>query len=266
MNVQEGWLYWPYIASMVLLGILVGRAINLAANIFPTGRWQSAQATQCRHAHQRAIASIWPTLLAYPFHRVGCECCHSILLQGPRIVEFGTGFLFGLVSYHFNVSMATAVPLIYMSILVLISTIDMKNRLVPNTVLYPATVLVFLLFPISQMASDKWIWELYLVSIEGGVASFLILLFIYLASSGDVGAGDVKLGALIGAATGFPLVLGSLALAFVTGGVAALLLVVLKARGLKDQMPYAPYLAGAAVISLLLGENITEWYQALFKQ
>ena len=266
MNVQEGWLYWPYIVSMVLLGILVGRAINLTANIFPTGRWRYAQATQCRHAHQRAITYIWLTFLAYPFHRVGCECCHSLLLQGPRVVEFGTGFLFGLVSYHFNVTMATAVPLIYMSIFVLISTMDMKNRLVPNKVVYPATVLVFLLFPISQIASDKSIWELYLVSIEGGVASFLILLFIYLASSGDVGAGDVKLGALIGAATGFPLVLGSLALAFVTGGVAALLLVVLKARGLKDHMPYAPCLAGAAVISLLLGENITEWYQALFKQ
>ena len=97
------------------------------------------------------------------------------------------------------------------------------------------------------------------------MAGFLILLLIYLVFRGGVGAGDVKLGALIGAATGFPLVLGSLALAFVTGGVAALLLVSLRASGLKDHMPYAPYLAGATGISLLVDANISEWYVALFK-
>ena len=258
MNVEEGRLFWPYIVSMVSVGLLVGWSINRAANIFPRDRSQTAQATQCCHVHQRAIAPTKMRFLAYLLHRVSCGCCHSCLF-------LGTGFLFGLVSYHFGASLATAVLLMYLSVLVLISKIDINYRLVPNTVVYPGTALVLLLFPISPMASGRDIGELYLISIEGAVAGFLILLFIYLVFRGGVGAGDVKLGALIGAATGFPLVLASLAMAFVIGGVTALLLVSLRVSTLKDHMPYAPCLAGATVVSLLLGENISEWYMALFK-
>ena len=265
MNVEESRLFWPYIVSMVGVGLLVGWSINLAADIFPLTRFQTAQPTQCCHTHQRAITPAEMRFFSYLLDRVGCRYRQSLLSQVIPVVELGMGFLFGLFTYHFGASLATAVLLVYLSVLLLISKIDIDYRLVPNTVVYPGTALVLLLFPISPMALGRGTGELYLNSVEGAVAGFLILLFIYLVFPRGVGAGDVKLGALIGAATGFPLVLASLTLAFVIGGVAALLLMSLKVRTLKDYMSYAPCLAGAATVSLLLGENIFEWHMAPFK-
>ena len=59
-----------------------------------------------------------------------------------------------------------------------------------------------------------------------------------------MGAGDVKLAALIGAATGFPNMFGSLLLGFVAGGVISIYLIVVHKRSRKAAIPFGPFLAG----------------------
>ena len=106
---------------------------------------------------------------------------------------------------------------------------------------------------------------MYIVGIQGGMMGFLVMLLPYLILPGGVGAGDVKLGGLIGVTVGLPSIFAALALAFMAGGVAALLLLSLKFMGLKDKMPYGPYLAGSTIVILLFGDNIPALYMALSK-
>jgi len=78
-----------------------------------------------------------------------------------------------------------------------------------------------------------------------------------------MGWGDVKLAALIGLATGFPLVLLALVMAAIMGGLVAVALLIAKKRGRKETIPFAPFLSLATLITLLWGSSILDWYLGL---
>ncbi len=91
----------------------------------------------------------------------------------------------------------------------------------------------------------------------------MILLLITIISRGGMGWGDVKLAALIGLATGFPLVLLALVMAAIMGGLVAVALLIAKKRGRKEAIPFAPFLSLATLITLLWGSSILNWYLGL---
>jgi len=87
-----------------------------------------------------------------------------------------------------------------------------------------------------------------------------VMLLPYLISRGGMGGGDVMLAGLIGMVTGFPLVFVALFLGIVGGGLVAVSLLLLRLRTRKDPIPFGPFLAAAAMITLIWGGPIYEWY------
>jgi len=81
---------------------------------------------------------------------------------------------------------------------------------------------------------------------------------------GGIGWGDVKMAALIGLVTGFPLTLVALLLAVILGALVAGLLLALKIKKRKEAIPFAPFLSVATLVTLLWGSNILTWYLGLF--
>ena len=86
------------------------------------------------------------------------------------------------------------------------------------------------------------------------------MLLPYLISRGGMGGGDVMLAGLIGMVNGFPLVFLALLLGIVGGGLVAIILVILRLRSRKDPIPFGPFLAAAAMVTLIWGEPILDWY------
>jgi leader peptidase (prepilin peptidase)/N-methyltransferase len=78
-----------------------------------------------------------------------------------------------------------------------------------------------------------------------------------------MGWGDVKLAALIGLATGFPLLFFSIIIGAILGGIVAVALVLVKKRKFKETIPFGPFLALAAMLTLLWGSSILNWYLGL---
>jgi leader peptidase (prepilin peptidase)/N-methyltransferase len=97
----------------------------------------------------------------------------------------------------------------------------------------------------------------------GGAIGFVVFLLIALVSRGGMGWGDVKLAALIGLATGFPLVFVAIIMAAILGGIVAVALLVARRRGRREMIPFGPFLAVAAMVTLLWGSNILSWYLGL---
>ncbi len=75
-----------------------------------------------------------------------------------------------------------------------------------------------------------------------------------------MGMGDVKLGALVGLMTGFPLVFVAILLSWIGGGLLAAILLALKVKKLKDPIPSATFLTASAMVTLLWGQAIWQWY------
>jgi leader peptidase (prepilin peptidase)/N-methyltransferase len=126
----------------------------------------------------------------------------------------------------------------------LVALIDLKHRLVPDVLIYPAGIvalLLHLLLPGGQ----------FLAALIGGAFGFFTFLLTALLRPKGLGGGDVKLAAVIGLTTGFPEMLWALAVGIVSGGLAALALVLVARREAQSTIPYAPFLCLGAIVALL---------------
>jgi prepilin signal peptidase PulO-like enzyme (type II secretory pathway) len=93
-----------------------------------------------------------------------------------------------------------------------------------------------------------------------GLTSSLLLLCINLATKGrGMGLGDVKFAVLGGLLVGPRFFLIWLLLAFLTGAVVGIILILGKKAGLKSQIAFGPFLVFAVPLVLLYGEKILFW-------
>jgi prepilin signal peptidase PulO-like enzyme (type II secretory pathway) len=89
-------------------------------------------------------------------------------------------------------------------------------------------------------------------------------LLIAIVSRGGMGWGDVKMAALIGLVTGFPLIFVTILLAVILGGLVAWILILLKVKSRKQSIPFGPFLSLATMATLLWGSDILNWYLSFF--
>lgn len=132
--------------------------------------------------------------------------------------------------------------LLVTAVLLTISLVDLRVRRIPNLL-----VLLLLAWAVGQSLWLGWptLANLAIGLLAAGGFFFLLALL----TRGAMGLGDVKLAAAIGALVGWPTMVAALFLGIVTGGVAALWLLLTHRAGRKDYFAYGPYLAlGAWVV------------------
>ena len=153
-------------------------------------------------------------------------------------------FLSLLGAIRYGMHMETLVVIFVISVLVVISRIDLEHRIIPNRIVVPAWIAVLL----TQIAIYPGHWVQWVVASFGAGLFFLAIALAYPAG---LGMGDVKLALLIGAALGWPvltaLFLGTLA----SGLVAGVMLFKEGSSARKRGIPLGPFLAGGAILVLL---------------
>ena len=184
-------------------------------------------------------------------------------------MELATGLIFAFLYWWcvvFNPELgivAFGVMAFYACLFIIIFVIDLEHGLILNKVVYPGMVVALLLALLPQSWLTQWTVTGVANAALGGGIGFAIFLLIAIASRGGMGWGDVKLAALIGLATGFPLVFFSIIMGAILGGIVAAALVIAKKRTRRETIPFGPFLALAAMITLLWGSNILSWYLGL---
>jgi len=179
-------------------------------------------------------------------------------------VEFATGLIFAYLYWYYGLSSGLGVMAFYACLFIIIFVIDLEHGLILNKVVYPSMVVALLLaLFLPQPWLTQWIAPGIASAAMGGGISFVIFFVIAIASRGGMGWGDVKLAGLIGLATGFPLVFFSMIIGAILGGIVAVALVIAKKRTLKETIPFGPLLASAAMVTLLWGNTILNWYLGL---
>ena len=184
-------------------------------------------------------------------------------------MELATGLIFALLYWHFGLSAQLGVMILYACLFIIIFVIDLEQGLILNKVVYPGMVVALLLslLPHSWLTEETWLTTVIQPSIAsaaiGGAIGFVIFLLIALISRGGMGWGDVKLAALIGLATGFPLVFVAIIMGAILGGVVAVALMIARKRNRRQTIPFGPFLAVAAMVTLLWGSYIWNWYLSL---
>lgn len=128
-------------------------------------------------------------------------------------------------------------------ILLALAATDFERHLLPNRLLYPAIPFAVALAPWLPAGG-------YVSSMLGALLGFVVLLVPYIVARGALGAGDVKLGALVGAFAGAWLLLPALTIGAALGAIGCLVLLV-RRRTRRLAIAYGPYLVlGALLVPL----------------
>jgi leader peptidase (prepilin peptidase)/N-methyltransferase len=92
--------------------------------------------------------------------------------------------------------------------------------------------------------------------ISGGGLFYLIAMI----SRGGMGGGDVKMMAMVGAFTGWKSILLTTFAASLLGSAVGIFLMIFKGKGRKTKIPFGPFLATGAIITLFYGEELLALY------
>jgi len=236
-----------------LLGLCTGSFLNVCIDRLPRGQSIINPPSHCSACnHKLGILDLVP-LFSYLWLRGRCRYCRATIPLRLPVVEGMTGLLFAFLYWKFGLGLELGISLVCACLLTVIFVIDLENQLVLDKVIYPgmALALAFSFF---------WPGLGVLSSLAGGALGLGVMALPFIIYRRGMGMGDVKLGALIGLMTGYPLVVVALLLSVITGGLVAASLLAFKIKKRKDPIPFAPFLATSAMITLLWGQAIWQWY------
>ena len=248
--------------GLAIVGLAVGSFLNVCIDRLPAGQSIIRLRSHCGSCNQKLQNRDLIPLFSYLRLRGRCRHCGAHIPLRILLVELGTALIFGLLTWHFGLSLELAFALIYACIFLAILVIDLEHQLVLDIVVYPAMV-VALIFSVFWTGFGGWPAMGILNSLLGGAVGFAFMLVPFLISRGGMGGGDVMLAALIGLVVGYPLVIVALLMGILGGGLVAVSLLALRLKKRKDPIPFGPFLAVAAVITLIWGLPILDWYTGL---
>ncbi len=237
-----------------ILGLVVGSFLNVVIYRLPKRESIVFPPSHCPHCrHKLAWYDLIP-VVSYISLFGKCRYCKDNISYMYPLVELLTGLLF-LSIYSSFMSMGIVVLLYYLLMLPIFFTIfftDLKYGIIPFQLVLAGSVITsfYLLYTFSPY--------ILLSHLLSAFAAFAAFLFLFLITKGrGMGFGDVVLVFLMGLFLGSPDIAFALYIAFLTGAVTSLILILIGSKRLRhDTIPFGPFLAIGTFISLFYGDYI----------
>ena len=244
-------------ATCFLFGLVLGSFLNVVIARLPDGRSVVHPPSACPACGSSIRWHDNIPVLSWLWLRARCRSCQARISWRYPAVELLTAVLFLLAARRFGASPDLGPALLLLAALVAITGIDLNHQIIPDVITLPGVAVGAAVAIALHPAA--WLDTLFGVLVGGGL--FLVII---LASGGGMGGGDMKLGAMIGAFLGWKLVLLAILVGVFAGGAVAIGLLVSGIKGRKDPVPFGPFLALGAMVSLLWGNTLLAWYLSRF--
>jgi leader peptidase (prepilin peptidase)/N-methyltransferase len=253
---------WTAAVFYTVFGLCVGSFLNVVIARLPAGRSIAYPGSACPHCGQAIHWYDNVPVLSYAMLGGRCRACQATISWRYPFVELMCGMLFAAAYLRFGPGTQLLAALVLLSTLVAITGIDVDHQIIPDVLSIPGIALGLLvsLAPGGIGWKDSGLGTL----LGGGVFIVIIVASGIVLGQPGMGIGDVKLGAMLGAFLGWKLVLLSILLSVLIGGPLAATLLATGRKGRKDPLPFGPFLAVGAVISLFCGDALLAWYFAQF--
>lgn len=207
--------------------------------------------------HTLRSADLIP-IVSYLFLGGKCRYCGQKIGVRDTLVELLGGVLALVCAWYYRAQPAAAVTVfVFFCILTVIAFLDLDTMEIEDgcwiAVLVLAVVSYFTMrgvMPGVSVASK----------LIGMVCVSVPMLLLTLCIPGAFGGGDIKLMAACGAFLGWRLVLVSMALAILLGGIWGIYLLAAKKKGRKEHFAFGPFLCTGMFFGLLYGEKLIGWY------
>lgn len=254
------------IVIIFITGLCFGSFLNVIVYRLPRNLSIIRPPSRCPYCSRLlGLIELIP-VLGYLSLRGRCRQCRALISPRYPLVEFCTGLLFVIVFISYAFTLEFFIYLTLLFLLFGIALIDLEHRIVPNS-LVAAGLIAALIYYLPQAASYIFNLPQELVaqrSIFDAFAGLLlgggIMLVIFLVSRGGMGAGDIKLMALIGFYVGLQGTAVVFFIGFLFGAITGIAFMLFGNLTRKDALPFAPFLSLATLIQVLYGQQIWNWY------
>ena len=259
-------------AIIFILGAAVGSFLNVVVYRLPAGLSLLHPPSRCPRCKTRLKPYDNVPVLGWLCLRGRCRSCRSPIAARYPMVEFSCACLFVSVYGLFGMSWATPGHWLFVCWLLALALIDLDTMTLPNSLTASGLVLGWLF-----QGWMSYLTEPSLVPVISGMAAavgasiFGLWLFDLVGIAGSrafgkaaMGGGDAKLAAMMAAWLGWPGLLLATFLAAALGAVVGSGAIALGALGPKQHIPFGPYLALGAVLTLFYGQALIAAYLSIF--
>lgn len=245
------------IVLFFLYGIILGSFYNVVGLRVPLGTLFQQKRSYCDTCERTLVWTELIPIISYIIQNGRCKACREKISPIYPIVEFVTGFLFAYSFYQFGWNHLTILGLLLTSLIIPITVADIIYHKIPNKILLffiPIFFIYRIIYPLTP-----W-WE----SILGIIIPFLLITLIIVLSKGGMGMGDLKYFMLFGFIFGT----GSFFLLFflstLYGVIYSVIKMILSGLGVKNRIPFGPFIGLAALTVFFFEPEIYHWYFNLF--
>ena len=199
-------------------------------------------------------------LLSWLLLRGRCRDCGASISWRYPVGEGVTAVLFVAVAAYYGWAWILIPHLIFVSVMVLISEVDLEIRIIPDVVILPAAAIGLPLM--IMLGSAPW-WQWPVAGLAAAGFLFLISEVYYrIRHAEGMGFGDVKLALCMGVYLG-PAVVPALFLGFIGGAALGVILIGGRRGDGKTAIPFGPFLAVGAILALFFGGALIDAYLGL---
>jgi leader peptidase (prepilin peptidase)/N-methyltransferase len=266
----------PAIAAAIF-GLLIGSFLNVVVHRLPIMRQREIDnyiadkegkplpfperynlmvpRSACPHCGHQITALENIPIVSWLFLRGKCSSCKAPISARYPLVEAVSGILSGLLVWHFGSGWLGLATLVFAYLLIAMTLIDVDHKELPDDLTYPL------------------LWLGLLINLDGGLvplrdavlgaaAGYMVLWVVaraYQLVRGQIGMGegDFKLLAALGAWFGWKMLPAIILLSSFVGAGIGLAMIAIGRTKKGQHIPFGPYLAGAGMIALFYGQELT---------
>jgi leader peptidase (prepilin peptidase)/N-methyltransferase len=254
---------------ILIFGLIVGSFVNVCIYRLPRNISIIRPSSACPSCNTPIKPWDNIPILSYILLKGKCrKCGESISLRYP-IVELLNGLFYIAVLNYFGLGWHLPFLFAFVSAMIVITFIDFDFQIIPDAITLPGIVIGVI--SASFILPDPFHYTSLLnrgiegiVGFKNSLIGFLLggglYYLIAVLSRGGMGGGDIKMMAMVGAFIGWKAVLLTTFIGSLVGSIVGIFLMVFKGKGRKTKIPFGPFLALGAIITLFWGGKILHWY------
>ncbi|WP_229632075.1 prepilin peptidase [Pseudoduganella violaceinigra] len=184
-----------------------------------------------------------------------CRSCKAPISPRYPVIEALTALLSAGLVWHFGSGWAGMAAVVFGWLLVAMTFIDIDTQLLPDDLTYP-------LLWLGLLANTQGLFAPLGDAVLGAAAGYMALWLVngaykLVRGHDGMGYGDFKLLAALGAWMGWQMLPAIILLSSVVGSLIGICVILASRLGFSHKIPFGPYLAGAGLVALLYGKQVT---------
>lgn len=252
---------WVIRIFIFTLGLIIGSFYNVCIYRIPEGKSVAYPPSHCPNCKTQLRPKDLIPVLSYLISGRKCSYCKKSISSRYAIVEFLTGLLFIAIYNVYGFDIILIQGLVFISLLIIITFIDLDHYIIPDGLIIIGSTfaILFNLLGLGISVKDSIFGGL----ICGGSMFLLIYLIELIVKKEVMGGGDIKLFAMIGLFLGINGGLLTILLSIYVGAIYGIIIIVgskIKKKEYNSMIPYGPFIAVGALITMLYGADIINCY------